>query len=401
MHGARKYLRGPRMQTAQHVVFISYSSHSSAMAGMVCQILEANGVKCWVAPRDIEPGAKFVPAIVQAIQGSQVLLLIFCSKSAVSEWVAKEVHMAVDYKKRVIPLRIENVEEGLELKPHLIGTQWEDATHGNLEIIVRNLVPVITGKKREEPPRPPRARSWMEQFLGNRRRPNALRWAAIWVLPSGAVAMVAAPLLWFSFQKPKVANVSNGPQSPTVSPRPEPKVEPVPVTPNAPVALPVEIPKAIPVLIRSKRAFPARADDISKEFVAHAPDYAEITHVVLKEDTIESVADYYNSSAGMIRWLNPLPDSQQIPLARLLVPVYTDDPSAVLLRNNSLLVERKVPLPLEWYQVKPGDSISVIAKKRHMTSAQVMWLNKLPSSRINAGDRLKVLPLPEGGPTPK
>jgi hypothetical protein len=35
--------------------FISYSSKDKAAADATCAVLEASGVRCWIAPRDIRP----------------------------------------------------------------------------------------------------------------------------------------------------------------------------------------------------------------------------------------------------------------------------------------------------------------------------------------------------------
>jgi hypothetical protein len=39
------------------MVFISHSSNDRATADAICAHLESAGIKCWIAPRDIEPGA--------------------------------------------------------------------------------------------------------------------------------------------------------------------------------------------------------------------------------------------------------------------------------------------------------------------------------------------------------
>jgi hypothetical protein len=38
-------------------VFISYSSKDKPTADAVCATLEANGIRCWIAPRDVVPGS--------------------------------------------------------------------------------------------------------------------------------------------------------------------------------------------------------------------------------------------------------------------------------------------------------------------------------------------------------
>ncbi|HXQ15450.1 MAG TPA: toll/interleukin-1 receptor domain-containing protein [Caulobacteraceae bacterium] len=39
-----------------HDVFISYSSKDKTTADAICALLERDGAKCWIAPRDILPG---------------------------------------------------------------------------------------------------------------------------------------------------------------------------------------------------------------------------------------------------------------------------------------------------------------------------------------------------------
>jgi hypothetical protein len=42
-----------------HDVFISYSSLDKAVADAACAALEAYGIRCWIAPRDIVPGKEW------------------------------------------------------------------------------------------------------------------------------------------------------------------------------------------------------------------------------------------------------------------------------------------------------------------------------------------------------
>jgi len=42
-----------------HDVFISHSAQDKAIADAVCAALENAAVRCWVAPRDVQPGRSF------------------------------------------------------------------------------------------------------------------------------------------------------------------------------------------------------------------------------------------------------------------------------------------------------------------------------------------------------
>ena len=40
-------------------VFISHSSKDEAIAAAICDHLETSGIRCWIAPRDIEVGTEW------------------------------------------------------------------------------------------------------------------------------------------------------------------------------------------------------------------------------------------------------------------------------------------------------------------------------------------------------
>ena len=47
-----------------HDVFISYSTKDKPTADAACAALEAKGIRCWIAPRDILPGSDWGEAII-------------------------------------------------------------------------------------------------------------------------------------------------------------------------------------------------------------------------------------------------------------------------------------------------------------------------------------------------
>src|SRR5687767_3358540 len=60
-----------------HDVFVSYSSKDRLVADAVCATLEANRLRCWMAPRDIRPGMDWGSAIIDAIGDSAVMALLY------------------------------------------------------------------------------------------------------------------------------------------------------------------------------------------------------------------------------------------------------------------------------------------------------------------------------------
>jgi TIR domain-containing protein len=45
--------------TLGHDVFVSYASQDAAVANSIVENLEQHGLKCWITPRDVKPGAQY------------------------------------------------------------------------------------------------------------------------------------------------------------------------------------------------------------------------------------------------------------------------------------------------------------------------------------------------------
>lgn len=90
-------------------VFISYSSKNQEEANSIKYLLNSNKIKTWMAPNDIPVGSKYASVIGGAIKGCSCLLLLLTDVSQNSVWVAKEVERAINYKKTIIPVQLEEV----------------------------------------------------------------------------------------------------------------------------------------------------------------------------------------------------------------------------------------------------------------------------------------------------
>jgi formylglycine-generating enzyme required for sulfatase activity len=110
-----------------HDVFISYSSKDKPVADAVCATLEGLRVRCWVTPRDVLPGLPYGEAIVEAIEASRVLVLVFSASANASTQVMREVERAVSKGIPIIPLRIEDVRPSKSLEYFISAPHWLDA----------------------------------------------------------------------------------------------------------------------------------------------------------------------------------------------------------------------------------------------------------------------------------
>ena len=88
-------------------VFISYSSKNASTAQAICHELEDNGIRCWMAPRDIPVGSKYATVITQAIKECKAVVLVFSEQSAISPWVESEINIAFSNRKPIIPYKID------------------------------------------------------------------------------------------------------------------------------------------------------------------------------------------------------------------------------------------------------------------------------------------------------
>ena len=126
-----------------HDVFISYSNKDITAADTVCSIMEKNGIRCWIAPRDITPGVPFAEAIIDGIKGSKVFVLVYSSNSNQSNQVIKEVDRAVHHGLAIIPLRLEDVPMSKQLEYYVSNVHWMDALTPPLEKHVDKLCKVV------------------------------------------------------------------------------------------------------------------------------------------------------------------------------------------------------------------------------------------------------------------
>jgi hypothetical protein len=109
-----------------HKVFLSHSSKDKNVAETICRALEARGIECWLALRDVRPGENFMAAIVQAIRGAKAMVLIFTSHANESEEVKKELVLASQQRLVIIPVRTEDVLPDDALSYQFATAQWVD-----------------------------------------------------------------------------------------------------------------------------------------------------------------------------------------------------------------------------------------------------------------------------------
>ena len=89
-------------------VFISYKAEEAREAESVKQVLETNGISCWLAPASIPGGSNYAREIPKAIHDCKVFVLLLSEKAQSSKWVPRELDQAVNENKVIMPFMLEN-----------------------------------------------------------------------------------------------------------------------------------------------------------------------------------------------------------------------------------------------------------------------------------------------------
>lgn len=189
-----------------HAVFISHSAKDKSVADAICRALEQADFRCWIAPRDVQPGKSFAGEITRAIQHSEAIVLVFSGHSNDSEQVLREVQLALESKLHVVQFRIADIAPNDDLKYFLGTAHWLDAVRPPVEKYIPSLVDAVRTLLRKNEVNPPltapaRHNAPLRYPLGHQRRgaqrTNRIFAGAIGIATAGLIAL-AIWRGWFS-----------------------------------------------------------------------------------------------------------------------------------------------------------------------------------------------------------
>jgi hypothetical protein len=223
-----------------HDVFISYSSLDKTIADAACAALEAAGIRCWIAPRDITPGKEWGSAIIDGINESRVMVLVFSAHANDSPQIRREVERAVHKGIAIIPLRIENIVPTRSLE-YFIGTvHWLDALTPPMESHLRRLIESVKAILQINPTPSPILTPKAEALPARALVPRIVLAVALSCI---GFALLMAGVWWLDFRKGPAETASSNPApapNPVPVPNPAPATKPVPV-----VKVPVVDPRLV------------------------------------------------------------------------------------------------------------------------------------------------------------
>jgi len=181
-----------------HDVFISYSKRDKAVADALCAALEQRRVRCWIAPRDVLAGTNYGGALIDAISGARVMVLVFSASSNTSPQVIREVERSVSKGVAILPFRIEDVPLSKDMEFFIGIPHWLDAltppVEGHIAELCESVARLLAlPDQRGEAPTagvPADSRGTTPLAPPRRRWPGALLAVAILVLAGGTFLLV-------------------------------------------------------------------------------------------------------------------------------------------------------------------------------------------------------------------
>ena len=121
-------------------VFISYAAKDRERVSKLVEGLQQAGVSVWIDMAGIEVAAMWSKEIVSAIRECKVLLLSISPQSTESENVVKELALASERKKPIIPIYLEPAEIPETMEYQLAGIQRVEFYEGREEIALQAVI---------------------------------------------------------------------------------------------------------------------------------------------------------------------------------------------------------------------------------------------------------------------
>jgi TolB-like protein/tetratricopeptide (TPR) repeat protein len=175
-------------------VFVSYASQDAAVANAVVEALEGQGIRCWIAPRDVVPGSLYADEIVGAINDAKVVLLVLSEHSITSPHVGKEIERASSKRRRIIALHLDSAALTRAFEYFLSESQWIDVGAGGTEAALPKLVEAV--RRHLDPSTAAESHGQLRQQGGRPVISSSKKW-----LLAGGVTVLSLALAYFVVDK--------------------------------------------------------------------------------------------------------------------------------------------------------------------------------------------------------
>src|ERR1051326_713754 len=107
-------------------VFMSYSRRDSDVMWRTAKYLRAQGINVWVDNEKLVPGtAIWEEEIEKALKAASAVVVVMSPDSKNSEWVRREISLADQYRKHILPILVRGDEDS-SITLRLITRQFVD-----------------------------------------------------------------------------------------------------------------------------------------------------------------------------------------------------------------------------------------------------------------------------------
>jgi TolB-like protein len=133
-------------------IFISYSTHDRHHALTLVERLRADGHSVWIDQQGIGAATSWSNEIADALDNCKAFILLMSETSLASKNVMKELALAAEADKYIIPVELESVTIPTAFKYHLAGLQRTSIN--NIDAILQSLEKYRSSDNPSEPSRP-------------------------------------------------------------------------------------------------------------------------------------------------------------------------------------------------------------------------------------------------------
>jgi hypothetical protein len=135
-------------------LFVSYSRHDQKQVLALTKLLEQRGLKVWIDQQRLDGASLWPKEVTEALLRAKVFVLVISKASVVSNNVIRELSLASEESKTILPLQLEQVEIPSSIRYQLAGIQYlvfnPRNPQENADQIIRTLskLGVMPGKTR-------------------------------------------------------------------------------------------------------------------------------------------------------------------------------------------------------------------------------------------------------------
>lgn len=128
-------------------IYIGYDKKDKKKTDEIFEYFERNGISCFMAPDSIPEDETYATSVPKAIRECDAFFLILSSAVQESSWIPKEIELAIEEKKKIIPFQIEECSINDTYKFYLGNTSIVNGTKKYLENLDEIVLTIKKGNK--------------------------------------------------------------------------------------------------------------------------------------------------------------------------------------------------------------------------------------------------------------